>query len=84
MGQAAMTNDELENLEKIQILEIESPIFSATGNYQGMSGPKKDNYMMFGSITLLENDSLFIKMIGPESDMQNQKEKFTSFCKSLH
>ncbi len=87
-GQMGVEGDPLNaeaigKLPKISMLGKEVPLVEDPGTYQGMSGEAKTGYMLLGSICELGDESVFVKMIGPESVVRAEREKFIAFCGSL-
>jgi len=87
-GQMGVEGDPLNaeaigKLPKIPMLGKEVPLVEVPGTYQGMSGETKTGYMLLGSICELGDESVFVKMIGPESVVRAEHEKFIAFCGSL-
>jgi len=73
----------VENLPKIPMLGKQVPLAEVAGTYKGMSGEPKSGYMLMGTICELGSESVFVKMIGPESAVRAEREKFIAFCGSL-
>ena len=80
---APLTAEAVEQLPKISMFGKEAPLAEATGAYQGMMGETKTGYMLMGTICELGEESVFVKMIGPESVVRAQRDKFIAFCGSL-
>jgi len=80
---APLSEDAIQQLPKISMLGKDVPLAEATGTYQGMMGETKTGYMLMGTICELGEESVFVKMIGPESVVRAQRDKFVAFCGSL-
>ena len=53
------------------------------GGFTGFGGNTIKEATMFGVICSLEDATIFVKMIGPKSEMQAQAGRFERFCRSL-
>ena len=83
MGKSDLDHSSLEALPSISVLGRPAKLIELRGAFTGMSGTTQSNHMMLGVISELPNRSLFIKMTGPESEMQSQRDRFISFCSSV-
>lgn len=83
MGQGGLSEEEIGRLRKITILGKAAPVVEVTGAYSGMGSTAKADFMMVGAVSALGTESVFIKMIGPESDVREQLTSFIAFCESL-
>jgi hypothetical protein len=87
-GQMGLENEPLNaeaiaKLPKIEVAGREAPFVEIPGNYTSMSGKAEPGYLLLGTICDLGNETLFVKMVGPEATVQAQREHFIAFCKSL-
>ena len=73
----------IEKLPVLPILGQEAKLIEIKGNYTGMSDPTQKDFMMLGLICSLSDQTLFIKMIGPEVEVLSERENFLKFCQSL-
>lgn len=80
---APLSPEAIQQLPKISMFGKEVPLAEATGTYQGMMGETKTGYMLMGTICELGEESVFVKIIGPESVVRAQRDKFVAFCGSL-
>ena len=76
--------DAIAKLPKIKVLGHDAPLVEAAGAYTGMDGAAQPNYMLWGAVCEQEEESVFIKMIGPESTVRPEKDHFIAFCESLN
>lgn len=83
MGLAAMAPVEFGDLETIPALGKSVPYVVLKGDYSGMNGGTKTGYVMLGLVASLGEDTLFVKMIGPEAEVLQQEDNFKAFCQSL-
>jgi len=79
----ALNAEAIGKLPKVSMLGKEVPVVEVPGAYQGMSGETKTGYMLLGSMCELGDESVFVKMIGPETVVRAEREKFIAFCGSL-
>ena len=73
----------IDNLPDIKMLGRTAKFVELKGNYTGMSGPTYNEYMMLGVVCPLPEQTLFVKMTGPESEVLNERKNFLAFCQSL-
>lgn len=83
MGQPALDETALAALPKIKVLGTEAPLVEVSGDFTGMSGEEKKAYKLFGTVVPVGDQTVFVKMIGPEPEVNAQKEQFIAFCASL-
>lgn len=83
MGKPPLTEAMIEELDTIEMLGEDAFIVEITGTYTGMGAAPKPEHMMLGTVALLNNQSVFVKMIGPESQMRERLPEFKTFCESL-
>jgi hypothetical protein len=83
MGASAATPEELAALPRIPCLGQESALLSMGGNFRGLGSKEQDEAYLFGVACPLEGRTLFVKMMGPESVISPERERFIAFCASL-
>jgi hypothetical protein len=83
LGQPELKPEEIAALPKIDVLGKQCPFVEISGNYTDMSGKEHPGAMLYGAVCVLENQTLFIKMTGPEAVVRGEKDRFTAFCASL-
>jgi len=84
MGQQSLSTDEIEALPKLTVLDREVPLLETAGTFTSMRGESKDGYALIGVFVPLEGASYSIKLIGPETEVNEAKDAFITFCESLH
>ena len=84
MGQTALSSEEVEKIPTIEMFGLNTKLVEITGDYTGMSGSPKNGFMLLGVVCPLQEETIFVKMIGPESDVQEERENFIKFCKSVN
>lgn len=70
-------------LPTLDVLGTKAPLVEARGDFKGMAGEQRQGQAMLGVICQLEGKTLFVKMVGPATEVDAQKEKFKAFCRSL-
>lgn len=83
MGQAPLDGTALAELPTITILGKPSPMIKIKGDFTGMSGEGGSSYELLGAICPLDSETIFVKMTGPASEVDANKDKFIAFCESL-
>ncbi len=83
MGQTALGEAELAALPTLDVLGKPSALLEVTGSFSGMGAEPTPDALLYGLVCELEGNSVFVKMTGPKSVLEGQKEAFQNFCKSL-
>ncbi len=83
MGQPELDEAALAALPLIKILDTEAPMVFVAGSFVGMSGAANPGYALLGTVVPVEDQTIFVKMIGPEAEVNAQKENFVAFCASI-
>jgi len=83
MSQPVLSPEEIEALPHITIMGHDSPYVEIEGDFKGMTGEAQPGYMMLAAICPLEENTVFVKMIGLATAVQAEKERFRAFCASL-
>ncbi|GMV99699.1 MAG: hypothetical protein AMXMBFR84_08380 [Candidatus Hydrogenedentota bacterium] len=84
MGQnQTLSPETVQALPVIPVLGADAPMIELTGTYTDMSGTVTDGAMLLGVIAKKGDQSVFIRMTGPEAAVKEQKQNFIAFCKSL-
>lgn len=84
MGQPALSAEAIQALPQITVLDRPSPIVEITGDYTGMMAGAHQGFMMLATICTLPDQTVFIKMTGPEAEVRAEKDHFVAFCESFH
>ncbi len=82
-AQAAVTQAEIDKWGKVRVLGRDAPIVEATGTFTGMGGGPKPGQSLLGTLVALGDRVVFIKMTGPQAQVQAERERFLTFCRSL-
>lgn len=83
MGQAPLDGPALAELPALTILGRPSPTIEISGNFTDMDGQGGDAFALLGAICPLGDETLFVKMTGPASEIEANKDEFAAFCESL-
>ena len=83
MGQPGLTQSEVAALERIPLLGTEGVLLELDGSFSGMGGVAIDDAALLGVVCLLQESSVFVKMIGPRAAVRSAREDFLTFCRSL-
>lgn len=83
MGNAPLDAAGLAGLPRITILGKPAPMCEFTGEYTDMAGTRFTGYTMLGAIGEADGTAVFVKMVGPQAVVQEQKTNFVAFCESL-
>lgn len=84
MGQPPYTQEEIDKLPKKPFLRREAVYVDFGGNYKGVGAEQASkDYHLIGLLQEAPNFTLFVKMIGPEAEVAQNKEAFEKFCESI-
>jgi hypothetical protein len=83
MGQPPLDGPALAELPTVTILGKPSPMIAITGDFTDMDGQGGEAFALLGAICPLDAETLFVKMTGPASEVQANKDAFVAFCESL-
>jgi len=83
MARPALSENKIKQLDKLHILEQHATLVEIKGDFSGMVGPTRPDYMLLGVLSQIPEKLVSIKMIGPENEVQKERENFIKFCKSL-
>ena len=83
VGYADFTQADAEALPTVSVLGEEVYLLEVSGDYQGMGGVSGEDQTLLGVCKIGEEQSSFIKMVGPRSEVAEQKANFIAFLASL-
>jgi hypothetical protein len=83
MGLGPLSEEEVDALPRAQFLGEEAYLLQADGDYVGMDGIAHSDMTMLALLLMREEDSLFLKMIGPEPEVATQRESFLRLASTL-
>jgi hypothetical protein len=82
-----LTADELDKQsEKIEVAGTPAVLVNLQGNYQGMQGEPqatRKNARLIGMVAITPQGGLFVKMVGPDTTVSKEVDRFRAFCQSL-
>ena len=84
-GLEAISVGEVNSLPRVTALGAELALVEATGDYAAGMGqaPRKD-YALIGVIGATQTGVITIKMVGPETLVKAERERFLEFCRKLN
>lgn len=82
LGQEDLEPSGIGALPKVNILGQEVPFVEVRGTYNELQ-ESDGQYMLLGAIRALDSRTLFVKMIGPEDQVDAESKHFKSFCESF-
>jgi hypothetical protein len=83
VGLGPFGDSDVVDLEQVAILGAEAPLLDVRGDYAGMGEGGGANYRVFGVALIRDSVSVFVKMVGPEVEMEAQRGAFLEFVLSL-
>ena len=83
LGNEPIDQEKLEQLPTVTMFNQVVPVLRCEGIYGGMSGPKKEGYMLLGTAVEHKGQSLFVKLVGPKAVVTANQKQFEAFCASL-
>jgi len=83
VGADELSQAEIMALPTLKILGVDSPWMEAYGDFSGIGADDLSNAGIKGAICELEGQALFVKMLGPASELREQHDNFISFCESI-
>jgi hypothetical protein len=83
MGLAPLSRSEYEGLGVRSVLGVEGRLIDLRGDFTGMSGERIASARMLGLICELGDRALFLKMVGPEHEVEAERASFLELCDSL-
>jgi hypothetical protein len=85
MGRAPYSEEEFARLPRATVLGEDAVIVDFAGDFTGMGGSGvKTGYRLVGALIQTGNEAVFIKMVGPDASVHEQKDNFALFAQSLH
>jgi hypothetical protein len=83
MGATPLTDADVAGLARAKVFGQDCPLMEAPGNYTDMGGAQHAGFLMVGTICSLGDQSVFVKMVGPEAEVRAERERFVAFLASL-
>jgi len=78
-----LSPEEVANLPKIEVMGKQCPVVEVSGSFQGMGGEAQQNALLLGTVCELPDQTVFVKMTGPEAVVRENKDEFMTFSQSL-
>lgn len=83
VGQGPLSARELAEMETVSLLGEDCPLLEATGEFTGMDDELRSAHTVLGTIRLTPKGTVFVKMVGPASEVAAERERFVEFVESL-
>lgn len=83
MGQAPLDDASIAALPKVKLLGQDVPLIDVTGTYADMQGETHGASHMLGAIAQKGDSTVFVKFVGPESEVGPERERFLAFVSSI-
>jgi hypothetical protein len=83
MSQPRLTEAEIAALETVKVLGRDAKFVSITGSLTDMKGTKTAATGMLGAVCALPQALVTVKMTGPAEVLEQEKDRFLAFCRSL-
>lgn len=84
LGEKPLDSAAIGALATVRVLSVDAKIVDAKGDFGGGMGSKPiQDAQLVGAIAKIPGATLFVKMLGPRSIVEKERENFLSFCKSL-
>ncbi|MEO0649850.1 MAG: hypothetical protein AAFZ65_04145 [Planctomycetota bacterium] len=83
LGAAPLSEAEFEGLPSLPMLGATARVIEIDGDFTGMRGETVTRARMLGAVCFLGDRTVFVKMIGPADQVEQQSEPFEAFCQSL-
>lgn len=83
MGQATLTEEQINNLPRVPMLGHEAPLLELRGDYQGMVGESQPDSLLLAAAVIVDSGSVFVKLVGSVAGGEAEKAAFLAFCASL-
>jgi hypothetical protein len=83
MGQPDLSEEEIAALPKITMMGKEATLIDITGEFTGMANEQIAAARMLGAVSILDGQAVFVKMTGPDAEVNAERDNFIAFCQSL-
>jgi len=84
MGLPSIPDEEIAELPRRKLFGMDAYLVMLDGDYAGVGASESQKgYRMMGVILPFADVSLFVKMIGPKSQVLRNEDEFHAFCDSL-
>lgn len=82
-GQEPLDEEEIEELPHLPMLGRLAPVLRVAGDFTDMRGETVEGAAMLGAMSVLEREAIFVKLVGPEAEVDAAAAAFATFCRSL-
>ncbi len=83
VGRGRLTDEAFAALEQVEVLGQRVPFLELEGDFTGMDGVVRAGQGVLGVAIIRAQDSLFVKLTGPESVVRAERANFLAFVSSL-
>jgi len=83
MGLGPLSDEEVERLPRTILLGQPATLIDLQGSYSGMTDEARSDYGMLGAVLVTQGFTLFLKMTGPATLVQQERANFERFYASL-
>lgn len=83
MGQEPMTEVEFTALPRLTLDGTSAVLTVVRGHYRGMGEANTPEAMLLGLVWPRDEDTVFVKMTGPATEVEQEEANFRAFCNSL-
>jgi len=83
VGREPLTDEAFAALERIDVLGQKTPLLELEGAFTGMDGVERSKQGLLGVACIRGEESLFVKLTGPESVVRAERANFRFFVESL-
>jgi len=84
MGQPALSEAEIADLPKLEVLGVEGTLVEINGPFaDSMTGRSFEDATLLALVAMLGDQALFVKLSGPREEVQGAREGFLELCRSL-
>ncbi len=83
MGQEPISQAELSDLERLEVLGEEALVIEIDGRFTGMGNADLQGARMLGAMVPNGNGTLFVKLTGPREAVEAEADAFRAFLTSL-
>jgi hypothetical protein len=83
LGAGPLDAKAVDALERLDVLGTKAAFLEQQGDFQGMGGERVAGALFYGVIVLLQDDALFLRMVGPRAQVEPQRDAFRALARSL-
>ncbi|NIA16299.1 MAG: hypothetical protein GWP08_19735 [Nitrospiraceae bacterium] len=80
MGREALGPEAIAALPRLDVLGQDAPMLAIAG----VDGSSNSDWMLLGVVCELPDRGIFVKMLGPEAEVERERDRFVEFCQSLY